>query len=525
MDTQINLAELPVEIISRILYELDAINLHNAGLTCRHLYNCSLQSVLWKSLYTRNYRFEEQGFSSILPDYRERYIARFIADRHTDELLDECIQNPDCYEIGPTFADLHNLIGFNAKDRLLHHMAASSSLKDVLARQWWSNEMLLFLNRVESMKSFDALFVSPTTNQNKSKTYADILVFYDMLLRRDGTTDHATIMIILDNLAEEFSSLHNDRLEYSTRDLAIHLAQFMNNKGFKVPSDSDSFYSLANSLISYTLQHPQHHGLPIIHAAIYSALASRLGFEATIMGYPGIVYSIIHSADTQEVTYLDITRTEDWEVSKDQLIDNLRQLNLPPGPMLENFLAPLQFIGFLQRVGRNLIACIDNAPLLENSSIITYNINDPSVEPIVEETTVFYTLMLLNVLAFVKIGLTADLFAADPRTNMQTIERHIDNGPFWDHMLLQLLSHNGTITNENLKMPKVSSPERHLKQRGSTEIDVEYDIGTVFCHARYGYIGVIIGWDRKCNQGSSWQTMQGVTNLNGGPKQPFYEVM
>jgi F-box protein 21 len=525
MDTHVNLADLPVEIISRIFHELDAIDLFNAGLTCRYLHNCSLQSIVWKSLYIRHYRFEEQGFSAKVKDYRERYITRFKADRQTDELVNQCILYPDSFEVGPVFADLYNLIGFNAKDRLLHHMATRSDSKDVLARKWWSNEMLLFLNRVESMRSFETLFASPMANRHRSTVYADVLVFYDMMLRRDGTTDQATIMRLLDDLVEEFASQHRNRSEYSTLDTAIHLARFMNRKGFQVPADSDTFYSLANSLISYTLQHPHHHGLPITHAAIYSALAHRLGFEATIMGYPGIVYSIVHSKDSEELIYLDITRQENWEVTKDQLIDNLRQLNLPPGPLLDTFLSPLNFIDFLQRVGRNMIACIDNAPTTRESSTQIPDISDPSVEPFIEETAVFYALMLLNVLAFVKIGLTADLFAADPRTNIQSIRRHIDNGPFWDHMLLHVLMQNITITNDNMEMPKAWSPKRHIKPRGTSEIDVEYDVGTVFHHARYGYTGVIVGWDRRCNQTSDWQVMQGVANLNGGSKQPFYEVV
>lgn len=54
---------------------------------------------------------------------------------------------------------------------------------------------------------------------------------------------------------------------------------------------------------------------------------------------------------------------------------------------------------------------------------------------------------------------------------------------------------------------------------------VQFGVGQVIVHLKYGYRGVIVGWSEECAQSAEWQQTMGVKKLNGGPKQPFYHVL
>jgi len=47
----------------------------------------------------------------------------------------------------------------------------------------------------------------------------------------------------------------------------------------------------------------------------------------------------------------------------------------------------------------------------------------------------------------------------------------------------------------------------------------------MFQHKRYGYEGVIVGWDPKCAAPEEWIMQMGVDSLARGRHQSFYHVM
>eukprot|EP00818_Percolomonas_sp_WS_P007335 CAMPEP_0117436232 /NCGR_PEP_ID=MMETSP0759-20121206/900_1 /TAXON_ID=63605 /ORGANISM="Percolomonas cosmopolitus, Strain WS" /LENGTH=625 /DNA_ID=CAMNT_0005227823 /DNA_START=88 /DNA_END=1962 /DNA_ORIENTATION=- len=53
----------------------------------------------------------------------------------------------------------------------------------------------------------------------------------------------------------------------------------------------------------------------------------------------------------------------------------------------------------------------------------------------------------------------------------------------------------------------------------------KYDIGQVIVHAKYGYRGVICGYDPTCCMSTVWKQHMGVQGLPNGEKQPFYQVL
>nr|XP_014351543.1 PREDICTED: F-box only protein 21 isoform X1 [Latimeria chalumnae] len=55
--------------------------------------------------------------------------------------------------------------------------------------------------------------------------------------------------------------------------------------------------------------------------------------------------------------------------------------------------------------------------------------------------------------------------------------------------------------------------------------DIQFSIGLIMKHKRYGYDCVIYGWDPKCMMGLEWIRNMGVTSLPHGANQPFYNVL
>lgn len=53
---------------------------------------------------------------------------------------------------------------------------------------------------------------------------------------------------------------------------------------------------------------------------------------------------------------------------------------------------------------------------------------------------------------------------------------------------------------------------------------VLYPLGTTFRHKRYGYTGVVVGWDRRCERPPVWQEAF-AASLDHGAAQPFYTVL
>lgn len=53
---------------------------------------------------------------------------------------------------------------------------------------------------------------------------------------------------------------------------------------------------------------------------------------------------------------------------------------------------------------------------------------------------------------------------------------------------------------------------------------IRYRVGQVFRHKRYSYLGVITGWDARCEQSREWQTEMGIAQLPGGDAQPYYQA-
>ena len=61
--------------------------------------------------------------------------------------------------------------------------------------------------------------------------------------------------------------------------------------------------------------------------------------------------------------------------------------------------------------------------------------------------------------------------------------------------------------------------------RRQSDHAISFDLGDMIVHARYGYRGVIVGFDDACMQTDEWTDAMGVDKLPQGRDQPFYHVL
>ena len=54
---------------------------------------------------------------------------------------------------------------------------------------------------------------------------------------------------------------------------------------------------------------------------------------------------------------------------------------------------------------------------------------------------------------------------------------------------------------------------------------VAFDLGQCLLHRRYSYRGVVVGFDRTCQQSEAWMRSMNVDTLKHGRNQPFYHVL
>jgi hemimethylated DNA binding protein len=73
----------------------------------------------------------------------------------------------------------------------------------------------------------------------------------------------------------------------------------------------------------------------------------------------------------------------------------------------------------------------------------------------------------------------------------------------------------------------------HLRQRQLSEQggrtgkpdNVEFSIGQVVKHKRYGYRGVLVGWDKVCSAPKEWQEAMRIDQLQDKDGQAFYHTL
>lgn len=368
------------------------------------------------------------------------------------------------------------------------------------------------------------------------------------------------ITALLDDIAARFRKADAYFEEKATRQKAFALARWLrsnNMTGLNDPTEVTYRY-LRNCLIGRALRDEHHPSLPIISAAIFSAIASRLGLEAypcalpshvhvTVLSPPGISLNgrplPEEQSQHQENMFLD-PYGSDEEVPLDYIYNFLSRVGIHTG--YENLLGPTATDLIVMRTAQNIRASFtsfrtNERPLSQLIPMIELNRGDwaRNLQPALY-SMIWASIMMVPVLPEndeirwdwqqdVRDLLTYfyEYFPEDS----WLVEKYVC--PMYDTFAAPSRRQNDwelpskRVRDQIRDIRRVDSSAKPPRRRSdlAKDVHVKYHVGQVFKHKRYEYHGLILGW-----------TVEGASSWDENPlsptrrpwstfSQPFYRCM
>ncbi|KAF8741749.1 Hemimethylated DNA-binding protein YccV like, partial [Rhizoctonia solani] len=394
---------------------------------------------------------------------------------------------------------------------------------DWIQRRWWARQALGTMARTTAVQSMSKVFSGdkpqPTSLENAK-------IFEEGIKGLSGLmgANVAEISHNYDNLARacgqhlESVGISTDP-QNSTFDLkafSVGVCNWMADQGFKRAA-GEHYYDLMGHF-PHKFMTTNRRTLPMSLVYTFVALVTRLGLRASPVGFPGHVHAWIALPDSGS----------DWEVgslavdvfnadkepflSEEILREKLRELGVPEGQR-KALMGPAEASEMVFRAANNILHSVTSVRVQHRmdtlvssetraaalyASATTFLIARPEaadasrfIGGIMSVVKEYFPLDTEPVLARALCG----LLMRDPHQSIGFQLRHVVDRLKQEHIV--------------------------MKGRGS----VQWWVGLVFRHRKFGYIGLVLGWDRECRADEDWVVAVGVDQLPRGRHQPFYSVI
>ena len=518
------LVNLPDELLSVIFLRLTPATLVAIQKTSRRFESVAKDPHIWKyyCLSTWNYweKHHELPIKLTLPvkavGWKQLFVERIVTDNFVSQTLDSILSSQKD-RISKAESVLEK--GYDAKDFLIRHAQAPEDVSDVLARRYYSDALLGSFHRKIAAKEWQRLGDGEDVPLEKA------LGAFDMFISH---TDIDTIGGKLDELSAQVLEQHSDLSTVDSRQGALMILSFLRERKLLGINDDTPYAALQNNLIGEALFRSNHTSLPLISAAIYCAVAQRLGIEARPCNFPLHVYvrvsitstngpkskeSIHHSSE--DVLYLDPFRSKN-EVDVKILTNELRLIGIP-ATMHENYIGPASTRDVVLRSTRNMMNRQRGDPASQQRRTWTRAFIDKETFDYATfwAHTQLLPLAMQNIQYHISIG---QLYQEHFPLDAGIIEEYLT--PFLDEQ------HQNFFARTTRSARTEDSASRPIMRRDSSvSAHVKYRVGQMMFHKRYSYEGVIIGWTPVCKADERWIIAQGVDRLPKGRQQSFYHVL
>ncbi|CAK3966431.1 F-box only 21 [Lecanosticta acicola] len=530
------ISRLPDELLEAIVSHLPPTATLSFGTTSRRNNKFTYEPLVWRRHCTEIWRYwephhelEEKLHSPpTQTKWRQLYNERTQVDRKALELFDQMLLTQQY-----RFERMEKIAGYgyDVKDLLLTlRNETPEDANDVLARKYHANAILGQIHRATALEKWMRL-------QNRQMVrLEEVLGAYDLFVLSGAKGDLNDVDKELDRLAKCIKDRDPEFEELSIRKKAQQTAKYLRSEGLVGNPNVDDYHALRNNFISMALFDEVHSSLPLQSVAIYCAVARRLGVNAKPSNYPQHVHAVIEAP--AEVTLdgkartptpdmeLDTMHMDPWRSSDEMppadLRTRLSQMGAPPQHHA-SYLGPASTLEIALRTGRNIMTSVQEAR--ERQRGITRRSTYPDIE------AAWYS-MLWSMLVLGDAHGAATLhrrrqclpylvehFQAHFPEDIGLVEKHIP-AMFADEREYNILLH--LITQARSKDRNLPAPRPRDQ---STKEIVKYKIGDHFTHRRYGYEGVIVGWNIRCDAEPRWIEQMGVDDLPRGREQPFYNAV
>lgn len=543
MTARLSFTDLPAEILEAVFLHLDAHSLLAVSLANKPLQALTAASpLLWRHLcQTRfttwdprhNIAAKYRGPLSHV-DWRAIFVARIQAAAHTKALLNRIVatQHERIRNINAIAA-----YGYDVQETLLEECACPDDVDDVLARRFYAHAALERIHRELAINIWRDLREGVDVPLEKA------LAAYDVFARVGPDVDTNVIAADLDHLAHAVLQRHPDFPTMHARAQASTLASFLRDQDYRGVPDT-SFCALRNSFIGLVLRSPTHESLPLISVAIYCAVARRLGLDARPCGFLFHVYTIVYapknynldgeykptSASSLNSMYLDPFRSSD-EVRQGDLRRLLRDTSVPPAEHA-TFLTDTTTREMVLRTARNIINSVQT---IRQTEAAMTNIHPSWFTTKPDMDNAFYATIWVMLL----LESPDDTSHSPPasisrrRQYLPYLLEHFQSHFPWDislllHYALPLFAHlpeRHRLVQFAQRMHQLDATRRPVVRRTARTQHVRFHVGQLFHHKRYGYEGVITGWNVACEEDEEWIFTMDVDGLPRGRNQAFYHVL
>lgn len=305
----------------------------------------------------------------------------------------------------------------------------------------------------------------------------------------------------MDGLAVEFRHSHTEFDNFCIRDKALTLNHWLRYKNLTGMNDPETNYrNLRNCLIGHALRNESHQSLPMVSAAIFCCIGERLGLNAHCCALPGHVLAMVFA--TQETAldgsrvidpsrplermYLDPYGGDD-EFSKETLRHFISQVGwhsldvetMPPAAVstmigrLAHNIRHTNLVLTSQDVSVERLAGLGTGPALQNLELSAYAAAWATTlldsRAFVDVTSHFA--LRFNSLRFDDAWLVERIYSTRPRPPGDMFLA----APNPEYIL-------GLIRRADEQQPVLREPQTEM----------EFKIGDVVRHGRYGFVGVVI---------------------------------
>ncbi|EMD00285.1 hypothetical protein BAUCODRAFT_63524 [Baudoinia panamericana UAMH 10762] len=549
MDTSL-LSRLPDELLEAIIYFLPPDDTVAFGSTCTRGNKITHEPLVWRAHCIHEYRYWEPRHEikdklarpPVQTKWQRLFTERRKRDKDALDLFEALLQSQQ-HRVQRMEQVAKG--GYDVKDLLLRQRDETpDDADDVLARRYHANAILGQIHRTTALEKWMRL------QKSQMVRLEEVLGAYDLFVLAGKKGDLNDIDQELDRIAANIKSRDPDFDSLSTRKKAIQTARFLRSEDLVGNTSRDDYHALRNNFISIALFDPPHTSLPLQSVAIYCAVARRLGINAKPSNYPHHVHAVIEATpgtsldgaprpstpreldpeDPADVMHIDPWRSSE-EVPREHLAIRLSQMGAPPAQHPFH-LSATSTLEMALRTGRNIMNSVEEARDRQRGT--TKRLAYPDVESawyamlwsmmVLGDTSSANTLhrrrqVLPHLIKHYQAHCPEDLFLIE-NTIVPMFEGEREH-----HVLMHLITAARTA-DANKPAPSYRPSRADLRSYWIPgDPGVSHKIGTYFQHRRYGYEGMIVGWDTKCAAEPRWIEQMRVDELPRGREQPFYNVV
>ncbi|KAG8752907.1 hypothetical protein FRC11_007898, partial [Ceratobasidium sp. 423] len=392
-------------------------------------------------------------------------------------------------------------------------------MHDWIQRRWWARQALGTMARASAVHAMSKVFSEPRPDPTSLE---NARVFEEGIKALSGLmgANVAEIGHNYDNLAracgwhlESIGISANPRSpEFDLKAFSVGVCNWMTSQGFKRASDGH-YYDLMNHF-PHKFMTTNRSTLPLSLVYTFVVIVTRFGLRASPVGFPGHVHAWIALPDSgpeweDGSLAVDVFNSDKEPfLNVEALMDQLRTSGVPEGQR-RALVGPSHAAEMVLRAANNVLHSVRR---IQNQMLI----------PPETRAAALYASATTFLIAHPE-AVEASRFIAGIKN---VVEEYfpLDIEPVLSRALAQQLTRDPhQSTGFQLRYVVDILKQHYVEVNGRGP--VKWWVGLVFRHIKFGYMGLVTGWDKECKADEEWIEAVGVNQLPRGRHQPFYDVI